>query len=284
MKSYCRFSSDIFKNPDFKVVPAMNKYFKSAFLSIWPVIFCWLIIVFTSGPALAGPPFLTDDPEPVEYRHWEVYLASQYKHERDQNSATLPHIEINYGLIPEVQIHLIAPLQYVKQEGKSSQYGYGDTELGVKFRFLKETNILPQAGIFPLVELPTGDSDRGLGNGRAQYFFPLWLQKSWGPWTTYGGGGYWVNPGEGNRDWWQFGWLVQREINKILTLGAEIYYKTANKEDGDASKGYNIGAIINLTDNHHILISGGQDVSGPSYCSFYFAYQFTFGPKEADQK
>ena len=262
----------------------MSKYFKSAFLAICPVLLCLLIIAVMPGSALAGPPFLTDDPEPVEYRHWEVYLASQYRHERDQNSATLPHVEINYGLIPEVQIHLLAPLQYVKQEGQSSQFGYGDTELGIKFRFLKETSILTQAGIFPLVELPTGDSDRGLGNGKAQFFFPLWLQKSWGPWTTYGGGGYWVNPGAGNRDWWQFGWLVQREINKTLTLGAEIYYKTASKEDGDASKGYNIGAIVNLTDNHHILISGGQDVFGPSYCFFYFAYQFTFGPKEADQK
>ena len=26
--------------------------------------------------ALAGPPFLTDDPEPVEYEHWEIYVAS----------------------------------------------------------------------------------------------------------------------------------------------------------------------------------------------------------------
>ena len=25
--------------------------------------------------AWAGPPFVTDDPEPVEYRHWEIYLV-----------------------------------------------------------------------------------------------------------------------------------------------------------------------------------------------------------------
>ena len=25
-------------------------------------------------PALAGPPYITDDPEPVDYQHWEVYL------------------------------------------------------------------------------------------------------------------------------------------------------------------------------------------------------------------
>jgi hypothetical protein len=239
----------------------------------------WFVFITVPKIASAGPPFKTDDPEPVEYKHWEIYLASQYSHDRDQNSATLPHIEVNYGLVPNVQVHLIAPFQYVKPEGEASQYGYGDTEFGIKYRFIQETNNFPQVGIFPIVEIPTGDLTRGLGNGRAQVFLPLWLQKSWGPWTTYGGGGYWFTSGEGNRDWWYFGWLLQREINKKLTIGAELYYKTASKTDIDESKGYTIGATINLTDNHHILLSAGQDIYGPNYYNFYIAYQFTFGPK-----
>jgi hypothetical protein len=239
----------------------------------------WFVFITVPKIASAGPPFKTDDPEPVEYKHWEIYLASQYSHDRDQNSATLPHIEVNYGLVPNVQVHLIAPFQYVKPEGEASQYGYGDTEFGIKYRFIQETNNFPQVGIFPIVEIPTGDLTRGLGNGRTQVFLPLWLQKSWGPWTTYGGGGYWFTSGEGNRDWWYFGWLLQREINKKLTIGAELYYKTASKTDIDESKGYTIGATINLTDNHHILLSAGQDIYGPNYYNFYIAYQFTFGPK-----
>ena len=240
----------------------------------------WSIFVFAPKIVWAGPPFLTDDPEPVEYKHWEVYLAAQYRHDRDGDSSTLPHLEINYGVIPNVQIHLIAPLQYVKPEGASSQYGYGDTELGVKFRFIQETDYIPQVAIFPMIEFPTGDADKGLGNGRTQYFLPIWLQKSWGPWTTYGGGGYWFNPGEGNKDWLQFGWQIQREINKILTLGAELYYKTASTEDGQDTTGYTVGAIINITEKHHILLSAGQDIKGPNYLSAYIGYQFTFGPQE----
>jgi hypothetical protein len=242
----------------------------------------WSIFVFAPKIAWAGPPFITDDPEPVEYKHWEVYLAAQYTHDRDQDSSTLPHLEINYGVIPDTQIHLIAPLQYVKQEGTSSQYGYGDTELGVKLRFIKEKDYIPQVGIFPLIELPTGDADKGLGNGRTQYFLPIWLQKSWGPWTTYGGGGYWINPGEGKKDWWQFGWQIQREINKTLTLGTELYYKTASTQDINDTKGYSVGVIINITENHHILFSAGQDINGPNYLSSYIAYQFTFGPQKKE--
>ncbi|MDD5171144.1 MAG: transporter [Syntrophales bacterium] len=237
-----------------------------------------LVFIAISGVATAGPPFKTDDPEPVEYKHYEIYLASQYSNDRDQRSATLPHVEVNYGLAPNLQFHVIAPFLYVKQEGQSSQYGYGDTELGFKYRFIEETSTRPQVGTFPFIEIPSGDSDKGLGNGKAQYFLPLWLQKSWGPWTTYGGGGYWINPGEGNKNWAYLGWQVQREITKKLTLGAEIYYKSASREGIDESKGFTIGAIINITEHHHLLLSAGQDVWGPNYFNSYIAYQYTFGP------
>ena len=274
--------------------PPVNQYFRTCnnqlrshhLGSILYVIFLnavfWNIFVLMPKLAVAGPPFLTDDPEPVEYRHWEVYLATQYMHDRDQDSATLPHIEVNYGIMPNVQIHLIAPLIYMKPEGSGSQYGYGDTELGIKYRFIQETDHIPQVGIFPLVELPTGNSNEGLGNGKTQYFLPVWLQKSWGPWTTYGGGGYWINPGEGNRDWWQFGWLIQRDINKALTLGTELYYKTANSSNGNDAAGYTCGAIINLTENHHVLLSIGQDINGPDYLWAYIGYQLTFGPQKKE--
>ncbi len=162
--------------------------------------------------ARAGPPFTTDDPEPVEYRHWEIYLASQLAHDSGAWSGTSPHVELNYGAIPNLQLHLIAPVAFNAPSQESRQLGYGDTELGIKYRFLQETARLPQVGVFPLIELPTGDAARDLGSGHTQVFFPMWLQKSSGPWTTYGGGGYWINPGAGNRNWWFVGWLAGRFV------------------------------------------------------------------------
>lgn len=237
-------------------------------------------LMFGQLAAWAGPPFFTDDPEPADYKHGEFYLASQYIHARDGKSATLPQFEFNYGLLPNMHLHLIAPFQYVKPEGGDSQYGYGDTEFGIKFRFIQESDYVPMVGTFPLVIFPTGDSDKGLGNGQAQYFLPLWFQKSWGPWTTYGGGGYWINQGPGNKNWWFTGWLLQREITKQFTLGAEIFHRTISREGGEESTGFQLGAIFNLTDNHHILMSAGRDFDGPNLFTAYLAYQFTFGPEE----
>lgn len=238
------------------------------------------IIVFiylsTNGIAFAGPPFRTDDPEPVEYQHWEIYLASQGSYDSNGHSLTAPHFEVNYGVLPNVQLHMIAPFEYVKPEGRSSHYGYGDMEVGAKFRFIQETDSTPQVGVFPIVVLPTGDENKDLGGGEVQTFLPIWIQKSWGPWKTYGGGGYWINPGTDNKDYWFLGWEVQRDITKYLTLGTEIFHQTRSAVGKDSSTGYNVGAIINFNELHHLLFSAGSDISGPNTFSFYAGYQLTF--------
>jgi hypothetical protein len=240
------------------------------------VILFLVLLVCAPFSALAGPPFLTDDPEPVAYRHWEVYLASTYVRDKDARSGTFPQVEVNYGLLPDVQIHLVAPTVFVHPHDNKLTYGYGDTELGVKYRFIHEAEYMPQVGFFPRVELPSGNSKEGLGNGKTQIFFPLWLQKSWGPWTTYGGGGYWVNPGIDNKNWSFVGWELQRDFSEMLTLGVEFFYQTADKVDVSSRHGFNIGAIINFDKNNHLLCSVGRDLRGPNRLMSYLAYQWTF--------
>ena len=232
--------------------------------------------------AHSGPPFVTDDPEPVDFKHWEVYLATQQNHNADGWSGTAPHLEINYGLVPDVQLHLIAPFAYNRPAGGRTTYGYGDTELGMKWRFVHETDQRPQIGIFPILELPSGNSSRGLGNGKAQLFLPVWLQKKFGDWSTYGGGGYWFNPGAGNRNWWYAGWQVQRKITEPLALGGEIQYRTADIIGGHSSVALNGGGIWDLNKNTHILFSAGHTIAGRGEFQGYLAIQFTFGPEEKE--
>ncbi len=164
--------------------------------------------------ALAGPPFLTDDPEPVDYHHWEFYLASIQQYIPGESDATLPHIEVNYGAIPNLQLHLVAPMGYINGPD-GPKYGYSNTELGIKYRFVRETDNVPQLGVFPLVEVPTGDKAQDLSNGAAQVYLPVWIQKSWGKFTTYGGSGYWLNYGPESKNWLFAGWLAQYDLSDV---------------------------------------------------------------------
>ena len=238
-----------------------------------------LAVGFLAAVAMtwAGPPFVTDDPEPVEYRHWEVYLGSQYEHSGDGAAGTLPHVEVNYGVIPNLQLHLITPVAFSAPSGAPRQSGYGDTELGAKYRFLEETDGTPQLGVFPLVELPTGDSTRGLGSGHTQVFLPLWLQKGFGAWTTYGGAGYWINPGGGNRNWWLTGWLIQKQVRPGLTVGAEIIHETAQSDFGESDTKLHVGVIWDLDETRHFLASIGPTIQGLTGYQAYLAFQLTFG-------
>ena len=134
------------------------------------------------------------------------------------------------------------------------------------------------------MHIPMGDADRGLGTRHVLFFLPVWLQKSWGPWTTYGGGGYWINPGDGNKNFYQIGWLVQRSISDALAIGAEIFSFGKDTENGSSQTGYNVGGIFNLSADHHMLFSAGRDISGDNKLSIYIAWQWTFGPHEKGKK
>ena len=241
------------------------------------------LLNITAVPAWAGPPFFTDDPEPVEHLHWEVYIASQWTHERNAGtSATFPHLEVNYGIIPDMQLHAIVPAAYSDPHNGPRQYGLGDMEVGVKYRFMHEDEKgwRPQIGIFPIVVFPSGSGSRGLGEGHAKILLPLWFQKSWGPWTTYGGGGFWYNPGEDNKNYWFTGWQLQRKFSEAWTLGAEVFNSSPKARGESDETGFNVGGFLNLSEDHHILFSVGRDFKGPNTLFAYLGFQWTFGPKE----
>jgi hypothetical protein len=232
-------------------------------------------ILLAPSAGWAGPPYMTDDPEPVEYRHWEVYLAGQHFVSRDGASGSAPFMDLNYGVWPGLQLHFMGQLAYVRPSTGPGFYGVGDTELGAKIRFLNEGEWWPMMSVYPLFDFPTGDAAHGLGTGHVHAFVPLWLQKSFGAWTTFGGGGIWANPGTGNRDYWYVGWEVQRRFSDRTTIGTEIFYTTPDQVRADAKLRFNVGLLLDLTLQHHLLFSAGRSIVGGSLFQGYAAYQLT---------
>lgn len=233
-------------------------------------------LVLVSGAARAGPPYSTDDPEPVAFLHWEFYLATQHVLTSNGWNGTAPHFEINFGAAPNLQLHIIAPLAYSRPSGEPTAYGPGDVELGAKLRLVEESESTPMVGIFPLLELPTGSESRGLGAGSLRTFIPLWLQKSFGQWMTYGGGGYWINPGAGNQNYWYVGWQAQRQVSKLATVGGEVFYTTADRVGGDGNLAFDVGLVLDLTEHDHVLLSAGRSIAGDTRFQGYLSYQLTF--------
>lgn len=233
----------------------------------------FIFILIVSTFLKAGPPFLTDDPQPVDFMHWEFYISSQQQFSDNNVDATLPHFEINYGLIPDVQVHLIVPMQYSKRES-SSEYSYVSTEVGVKYRFINLDNGI-QAGVFPIAEVPTGKNVTLAGENNLKVFLPLWLQVSSGKFTSYGGAGYWINPGTGNKNWVYTGWQGQYDFSETITLGGELFYHTADSNDSEGGAGFNLGGYININEHNHLLFSIGHNLTGANTTTGYLGYQLT---------
>ena len=232
---------------------------------------------------------MTEDPDPVEFQHFELYTFYNGTTVRGDTAGAAPAVQFNYGVIPNGQIHVIAPLSFDAPGGGAAVSGYGDTELGFKYRFLEEDphGGMPQMAVYPVVDLPTGDEGRALGAGYVRAYFPIYIQKSFGEWTTYGGGGYWINHGDdtANRDYWYMGWVLQRQVTEQLAIGGEIFHQTATLSFANTdpaftqpTTGINIGAIYDVDQHNHILASVGtglQNAATTNMFSWYVAYKFT---------
>lgn len=236
---------------------------------------CILLLSFAWIPtAQAGPPFLTDDPEPVPWRHYEAYVFGTVDRGSGMTISGMPAVEFNIGAAPNLQLHMIVPGTYISPEGA---YGVGDVELGAKYRFVQEGKYRPEVGVFPLLELPTGNSRLGLGNGQVWARLPLWVQKSYGKWTTYGGAGYQINRAPGMKDSFFAGWLVQRTISKELVLGTEVYHQGAQSIGTGQSTSVDAGGYYNFRENLSLLFMLGHTVSGERHTVGYLGLYYTWG-------
>ncbi len=239
-----------------------------------------LVTSLYAVPAYAGPPFVTDDPEPVAYLHWEVNYGSTFSRSAGHTSGLLPGFDINYGLYPGVQLHAQPQMAYSRGDGMHA-YGVGDTELGIKYRLTPETEDRGawMVSIYPMVELPTGSARRGLGVGARSVFLPVWAQTIRGRWTVFGGGGYWRNGAPDAKNAWAGGASMLYQASDKLQVGGEFSGTTPTSVEGRASMFFNVGGVYAATQSLSVLFSAGHGMrnaaatnQGAAYFGLRVAY------------
>ena len=215
----------------------------------------WLaaLLAVLPVPAWAGPPFITDDPEPTDLHKWEIYNFVGGTREGGQTSTDVG-ADLNYGGAKDLQLTLSLP--FAKDPGSARVIG--DIEVAAKYKFLHQGagNFGADVAFFPRVFLPTGR-----GTTRARLLLPLWAQRDFGKWSVFGGGGYVLNPGAGQSDYLQQGVVVTRQMAPGFQLGLE-YYGAGPASQGDRPiHGLNLGTVIHLKGPFSLLGSFGQGLN-----------------------
>lgn len=235
--------------------------------------FCLLLAVLYSGSVIAGPPFITDDPEPVDYQAWEVNYGATYLRAGRVSNGSLPSIDINYGILPGVQLHVQPQLAYARGS-RNHAAGIGDTEVGVKYRLTAATEDkrVWMVAIYPMLEIPTGSSGRNLGAGSHSLFLPLWAQTTRGNWTIFGGGGFRRVVSSEARNSRAGGVTVLYQVSERLQFGGEIFGETRTTEDGRASSSINLGGVFKLAPSLSLLFSAGRGLHNAAVTNQGAAY------------
>jgi hypothetical protein len=237
-----------------------------------------------------GPPFQTDDPTPVDFGHYEAYVFGGVDGTPVEIDPTGPAFEFNWGALPNVQLHAILPFGAILPSNNPiyapggigpSAYGLTDSELGIKYGFVKQTKHRPQIGSFTMLEIPTGSYSKGLGVGRVWGKLPIWVQKDLGPWTLDGGMGSTIVNQHQYRDYLYGGFLVKREMSKKLELAVEVF---SHAREGFATPQTQSSTLIDAGGYYHfkfpglqLLFAYGHSVAGQTENYGYLGLYYTWG-------
>ena len=213
-------------------------------------------LILLPAPAFAGPPYDTDDPEPTDLRHWEIYMFGGGARSGGAFDGSAG-LDLNYGAIENVQLTATVPVDFTR--GPGARTGFGDLELGVKYRFFQSEKAGLQIAIFPRLILPSSGRH---GSGKTGMLLPVWLQKDIGKWSLFGGGGYAINPGAGNRDYWQVAGAVTREVTPKLSIGGEVTHRGPDAVGAKPTTTLGVGGIYRLKGPLSLLASAGPSFGG----------------------
>ena len=233
------------------------------------------ISILLTQTAVAGPPYVSDDPEPTDYKHFEIYTFTTGTTTRAGTTGQ-SGIDFNYGAAPDLQLTATLPEGY-SQTIDGTGIGASNVELAAKYRFLHQDGFGLDVSIFPRVFLPSGSNV--IGDNRVSLLIPVWVQKDWsGGWSAFGGGGCTLSERRAV-DFCQMGAVLNYQLLPKLQVGAEIFHQTADAGGTPATSSLGVGWRYDLNDTYHLLgyiRRGIENANETDRYSWYTSVLFTF--------
>ena len=148
--------------------------------------------------------------------------------------------------------------------------GLGNIELAAKYRFLRQAEIGWDVAFFPRLFLPSGSARTG--EQHVSLLLPIWLERDWDRWSTFGGAGCEINQGGRSKNFCTAGWVLARQVRQNLQLGAEVVHQTADTRDGSSATRVGVGLRYDIGDTAHLLAYVGPGLQNTAETGRYAWY------------
>lgn len=240
---------------------------------------CIALVGLPTARAQGGPPMLTDDPGTPGDKHWEINVASTFTHTRSgDQSLGLPLLDINYGVGEHLQLKYEGPWLVGRAAGDKATNGYGNPEIGVKWRFVDEEKSGVDVSTYPQLSFNNAASSRrGLVDPGSTFLLPFEFHGKAGQleWNAEIGREFQSR----ESDEWLYGFAVGRELNEHFEFAVEIHGegKFATNDDQLIA---NLGGRLKLDEHRTLLCSAGRSLNHLHGAEFnfvgYLGLQFTY--------
>ena len=241
---------------------------------------CIALVGLPAALAQGGPPMLTDDPGTPGDKHWEINTAWIMTQTRSgDRSMALPLLDINYGVGAHLQLKYEVPWLVTHATGEKTKSGLGDSEIGVKWRFLDEENNHVDVSTYPQFSFNnlTSSRRRGLVEEGSSFLLPFEFHGKAGglEWNAEIGREFQTR----EADEWLYGFAVGRELNERFEFAVEIHGEGKFATNDDQLI-VNVGGRWKLSENRTLLFSAGRSLNRLHGAEFnfvgYLGLQFTY--------
>jgi len=236
----------------------MEVYMKKCLVNLFFGVVLSIFVLSTN--VFAAHPLITDDAGTVGAGKAQVEFNleySSYKEGGIKESITDLNAILTYGIKDNIDIILTLPYQFIKIEAEGETFkenGISDVSLELKWRFYEQKDIATLA-LKPVLTLPTGNDDKGLGNGKATFGLYFIASKEIDPLTLHLNLGYIRNENKFNdrKDIWHISLASELKVMKELKLVANVGMERNTDRESNTHPAFILGGIIyTITDNFDI--------------------------------
>lgn len=200
---------------------------------------------------------ITTDPGTPGDKRWEINVGVSVEKRNSAIQYEVPVVNANYGVGEHLQLSYEVPWIVLKPEREIAKSGLGNSNIGVKWRFLDEARQGISMSTEPAFEFnnPTSSADRGLVDSGSAFRLPLEMERELGPVTANLEFGRVFKQRESNE--WIYGAVLRRKVVESLELLAEIH-GAGRPNFRKHETVLNLGAIWDIGRRYSALLSAGR--------------------------